>query len=154
MLYLTVKSLHILSVVIFLGNVITGVLWKFHGDRGDARSRAQALDGIITTDRWFTMPGVVLIIITGIVLALLGNIPLLSTRWVLWSIILFGVSGLAFSFFVAPLQKKLRALAQAGINGAFDAAEYARLSRSWEIWGGVATLTPLAALFLMVIKPV
>ena len=53
------KSLHIVSVVLFLGNIITGVFWKLHADRtGDLRARAQALDGIIASDRWFTVPGV------------------------------------------------------------------------------------------------
>ena len=48
MLYLALKALHILSVVLFLGNIITGVFWKVHADRtGDLRARAQALDGII-----------------------------------------------------------------------------------------------------------
>lgn len=155
MLYLWLKSLHVVSVVLFLGNITTGIFWKMHADRtGDARARAQALDGIILSDRWFTLPGVVLIIATGVALALIGNIPLLSTKWVGWSLVLFGVSGIAFSVWVAPLQKKLRAVAQAGIAGNFDSAEYARLSRSWDFWGAVATLAPLVALFLMVIKPV
>ena len=61
------KSLHILSVVLFLGNIITGVFWKFHAEsRATCRARAQALDGIIRSDRWFTLPGVLLIIVTGV----------------------------------------------------------------------------------------
>jgi len=39
--YYVLKSLHILSVVLFLGNITTGVFWKFHGDRiGTASARA------------------------------------------------------------------------------------------------------------------
>jgi hypothetical protein len=30
--FLILKSLHIVSVVLFLGNIITGVFWKVHGD--------------------------------------------------------------------------------------------------------------------------
>ena len=52
MLYLALKALHIVSVVLFLGNIITGVFWKVHADlSGDLRARAQALDGIIRSDR-------------------------------------------------------------------------------------------------------
>ena len=92
-MYFVLKSLHILSVVIFLGNIITGVFWKMHGDRvGTATARAQALDGVIHSDRWFTLPGVLAIIITGVVLALTQGYPLLRTKWILWSIILFGIS--------------------------------------------------------------
>jgi uncharacterized membrane protein len=148
------KSLHILSVVLFLGNIITGVFWKFHGDRvGTLASRAQALEGIITSDRWFTNPGVFLIIATGVALALTMGYPIFGTRWILWAIILFGIAGFAFGAFVAPLQKKLLANVRAGMSGVWNENEYAGLSRKWEIWGAVATLAPVIALFLMVMKP-
>jgi len=154
-MYFVLKSLHILSVVIFLGNIITGVFWKMHGDRvGTATARAQALDGVIHSDRWFTLPGVLAIIITGVVLALTQGYPLLRTKWILWSIILFGISGVVFQFFVAQLQKRLHDIARAAIGGNFDGAEYGRLSKQWLLWGVVATLAPVGALFLMVTKPV
>jgi len=153
--YLLLKSLHVLSVVLFLGNIITGVFWKFHADRtGTLPARAQAIDGIIHSDRWFTMPGVFAIIITGVWMALNAHLPLLGTKWIAWSLLLFGISGVAFSVFVAPLQKKLLANVRAGIAGNWDQAAYNKLSRSWEIWGAVATLAPIIALFLMVTKPV
>jgi len=132
--YLILKSLHVLSVVLFLGNIITGVFWKFHGDRtGTLPARAQALEGIIRSDRWFTMPGVTVIIVTGLWMAIGAHLPLLGTRWILWGIILFGISGVCFGAFVGPLQKKLLANLRAGIAGPWDRAEYQRLSRSWEV---------------------
>jgi uncharacterized membrane protein len=153
-LYFLLKSLHVASVVLFLGNIITGVFWKFHADRlGELRARAQALDGIIASDRWFTVPGVVLIIATGVAMALQMGYPLLSTKWIGWSLVLFGISGAAFSIFVAPLQKKLLANVRAGIAGNWNEAEYETLSRSWKIWGAVATGAPVGALLLMVFKP-
>lgn len=158
MLYLLLKSVHVLAVVLFLGNVITGIFWKAHGDRlsermgGDLRARAQALDGIIRADRIFTAPGVLVIIATGVALVFVGNLSFL-TPWVLWSLVLFGIAGAVFGLRVGPLQKKLSANAHAGLGGQWDAAEYQALSRSWRFWGWVATGTPLAALFLMVLKP-
>jgi uncharacterized membrane protein len=155
MQYFVLKSLHILSVVLFLGNIITGVFWKMHGDRlGTTTARAQALEGVIHSDRWFTLPGVIAIIVTGVMLALTLHLPILATRWILWSLVLFGISGLAFQFFVAPLQKKLLAIARAGVSGNWNAGEYDRLSMQWQLWGAVATLAPVCALVLMVTKPV
>jgi uncharacterized membrane protein len=154
MLYLAIKALHIVSVVLFLGNIITGVFWKVQADlTGDLRARAQALDGIIKSDRWFTVPGVLLIITTGVTLAVMAGFPLLRTFWIVWSLVLFGISGAAFSIFVAPLQKKLLANARAGITGHWNQAEYDALSKSWTLWGTIATAAPLVALFLMVMKP-
>lgn len=154
MLYLALKALHIVSVVLFLGNIITGVFWKVHADlTGDLRARAQALDGIIKSDRVFTVPGVFLIIATGVGLALMAGYPMLRTSWILWSLVLFGISGLAFGIAVGPLQKKLLSNARAGLAGSWNQAEYDKLSRSWAIWGTVATAAPLVAVFLMVMKP-
>ena len=154
-MYLALKVLHILAVVLFLGNIITGLFWKAHGDRtADPRIIAHTLDGIIRSDRWFTLPGVVLIVVFGVAAALVGHLPLLRTHWISISILLFTVSGLAFGLQVAPLQVRLRALAMTAVTGGtWDAELYHRLSRRWEIWGAVAILTPLAALVLMIFKP-
>lgn len=153
-MYLAMKSLHILAVVLFLGNIITGVFWKDHADRsGDPRIMAHTLDGIIRSDRLFTVPGVVLIIVFGVAAAILGHFPILGTDWILYSIILFVISGGAFMFKVVPLQRLLRTVAQAGIQtGKLDEQVYRRLTIQWNVWGGVASLTPIAALVLMVIK--
>lgn len=154
-MYLMMKTLHVLAVVVFLGNIITGVFWKVHGDRtADPRIIAHTLDGIIRSDRWFTIPGVVLIIVFGVGAAVIGGLPILGTGWIWQSIALFAISGLAFMLQVAPLQRRLRAVAAAGLNGgSWDQAEYRRLSRRWDFWGAIALLTPLAALALMIHKP-
>jgi uncharacterized membrane protein len=154
LLYLGLKALHIFSVVLFLGNIITGVFWKVHADRtADLRARAQALDGIIQADRWFTVPGVLLIVATGVSMALLAHFPMLTTLWIAASLALFGVSGLAFGIAVGPLQKRLLANVRAGLSGHWDETQYNELSRSWALWGFVATAAPVVALFLMVLKP-
>jgi uncharacterized membrane protein len=86
--YLAMKTLHILAVVLFLGNIITGLFWKAHGDRtADPRIIAHTLEGIIRSDRWFTIPGVLLIVGFGVAAALLGRLPILGTGWIWQSIV-------------------------------------------------------------------
>jgi uncharacterized membrane protein len=154
MLYLALKALHVVSVVLFLGNIITGAFWKLHADRsGELRVREQAILGLIRSDSLFTVPGVLLIIATGVVLALIAHLPLLRTFWIGWSLALFGISGLAFAFKVGPLQKKLLINTRAGLAGSWNEGEYDALSKSWGVWGTIATAAPLVALFLMVMKP-
>ena len=99
------------------------------------------------------MPGVFLIIGTGVWMALDARLPMLRTPWILWSLVLFGISGALFGARVAPLQKKMLANVRAGIPGQWNEAEYHSLSRSWQLWGIIATGTPVIALFLMVLKP-
>ncbi|MBA2564667.1 MAG: DUF2269 domain-containing protein [Gemmatimonadetes bacterium] len=153
--YLWLKVAHLIAVVLFLGNITTGLFWKAHADRsGDPRIIAHTLEGIIRSDRWFTVPGVLAILAGGFGAAATGGFPILGTGWILWSIVLFSISGLAFGFRVVPLQNRMAALARAGSDpGGFDHPTYQAWSRSWEIWGGIALLAPFAALGLMVLKP-
>jgi uncharacterized membrane protein len=154
-MYLALKLLHVAAVVLFLGNITTGLFWKAHGDRTrNPVIIAHTLDGIIRSDRWFTIPGVVVIIAGGVAAALVGGLPLLRTGWIAVSIVLFAISGLAFVLRVAPLQQHLLGLAQAtGEPGRFDWEAYRKLSRSWKRWGELALLTPVAAFVIMVLKP-
>ncbi|MGB8337553.1 MAG: DUF2269 family protein [Burkholderiales bacterium] len=154
-MYLLIKLLHIIAVVAFLGNISTGLFWHAHTARTrDPKLLAHTMDGIIRSDRLFTIPGVIVIILSGVGAAMLGGFPLLRTGWILWTLILFSISGLVFMFRVAPLQRDLRAIAEsASQSGKFDYAPYHAVAIRWEIWGAVALLTPLIGLALMVIKP-
>ena len=154
-MYLALKSLHILAVILFLGNTITGAFWKAHGDRsGDPKIMAHTLEGIMRSDRIFTIPGVIMILVFGFAAAGIAHYPIFHTGWIWMSLILFGISGLSYTQGVVPVQIKLRNLAREGAaSGSFDKAEYARLSSRWNFWGLVAIVAPLVALVLMVSKP-
>jgi uncharacterized membrane protein len=153
-LYLSLKSLHVLGVVVFLGNILTGVFWKAHADRsGDLAVRAQVLTGIIRSDRLFTLPTVALILGTGAGAAWMVGMPIFGTFWIAAGLGLFLLAGMIFSMRVGPLQKKLLANVEAGIRGDWDRAAYADLSRRWLAWGWAAIGAPLIVVFLMVFKP-
>lgn len=154
-MYPVFKLIHIVAVILFLGNIVTGLFWKRHADRtNDPRIMANAFDGIIRSDRWFTIPGTIAIVAAGLGTAIVGQIPILRTGWIFWAIVLFTISGLIFGFRVAPLQVKLAALARLGAEtGQFDRVRYHAWSRVWEFWGLVALVTPALAVVLMVIKP-
>lgn len=154
-MYSMLKLLHIAAVVIFLGNIITGLFWHAHAARTrDAKLLAHTMAGIIRSDRIFTVPGVVVIIVTGVAAAIQGQMPLLRTGWIFWTLMLFACSGIVFGLRVAPLQRQLRDFAEEGATSlAFDYARYRAIAIRWELWGGLALLTPLAGLVLMVLKP-
>src|SRR5579862_9894649 len=97
-MYLALKTVHILAVVAFLGNISVGLFWKRFADRtGDAAIVAHTLRGIIAADRLITIPSIVVIVLAGVALAIAAGIPILGTGWVLWAIVLFGISGIAFA---------------------------------------------------------
>jgi uncharacterized membrane protein len=154
-MYLLIKLLHIAAVIAFLGNITTGLFWHAHAARSrDPRLLAHTMNGIIRSDRLFTVPGVIVIIATGIAAAVYGNLPLLHTGWILWTLVLFTASGLIFTLRVAPLQRRLQSIAAAASEtDRFDIERYHQLAVRWEIWGAAALVTPLAGLALMVLKP-
>ena len=98
-MYRLFKLLHVTAVIAFLGNITTGLFWHAHAARTrDPKLLAHTMDGIIRSDRLFTVPGVIVIILTGVAAAMHGNFPILRTGWILWTLILFTVSGLIFMF--------------------------------------------------------
>src|SRR6187397_1286256 len=106
--YSYLKLIHILAVMIFLGNIITGLFWMHIAVKTkDLKIIIFTIKGIRDADRYFTIPGVIVITTFGLLAAIFGHYPILRTGWIFWSIIMFSISGLSFMIKVAPLQKKI-----------------------------------------------
>jgi uncharacterized membrane protein len=145
------KLLHIIGVILFLGNITIGVFWMRIAVRtADVKILAHTLKGIIASDMFFTIPGVIIIAATGFMTAMVGQYPIMKTGWIVWPMTLFVVSGIVFMFFIAPLQKKMYALISSTEN--YDQSKFNTLYLSWNIWGAVALLLPIAAMVMMVLK--
>ncbi len=154
MAYLIWKLVHVVSAILFVGNITVGVFWAVNALRSnDYALIGRTFEGIIRADRLFTGPGAVGLLVSGIVAALSGDLSILGTGWILWGIVLFVISGAAFGMRVAPLQRELVRLAgEAERDSDKQAAFHARY-RSWQVWGSIALLAPLIAVALMVLKP-
>lgn len=151
--YALLKLVHIVAVIIFLGNIITGLFWMRLANRTkDLSIISFTMRGIIASDRWFTLPGVIIITAGGFSAAIAGGLPLLRTGWICWSIVLFSVSGIIFTAKLAPLQKRIVQLTRNTEDKKFNQDLYHATLKQWEIWGLIALLTPLAALVMMVLK--
>ncbi len=152
-LYAFLKLVHIAAVIMFLGNIVTGLFWMRQAHKtGHLPVISFTMKSIITSDRWFTIPGVFIITIGGFSAAIQGGIPLLRTGWIFWPIVLFSLSGLAFAWKVVPLQRKIFLLTTVPDPGKFDQALYHSYFKQWGSWGLVALLTPLTAMVMMVLK--
>ena len=148
------KLIHLIAVMIFLGNIITGLFWMaFAVKTKDLSIIRHSMMVIIKLDRYFTIPGVIIITAGGIMAAIYGHFPILRTGWIFWSIILFLISGLAFAFKVAPLQNKIYNLTiLKGSSTDFDWVNFGKVYLAWDIWGLIALITPLAAFVIMTLK--
>lgn len=143
------KSLHILGACLFLGNIIVSAFWKVLADRTGNYSVIRFATRLVNvTDSVFTGLGATLLLVTGHLLA--GNYGgILSNDWILWSYVLFGVSGAIWIAVLLPIQFKQAKMLRMSPTEEIP-WEYYRLARLWSLAGILATLVPLPAVYLMV----
>jgi uncharacterized membrane protein len=154
MLYIVCKFLHLLGVVLLLGNVTVSAVWKVFADRsGHARTVAHAQRMVTGTDWAFTGGGILLIIGGGYGMAALAGLDLLRVRWLFWGQVLFLLSGGLWLFMLVPLQIRQAQQARRFDDGTIIPDTYWRLARRWLLWGVIATVPLVVALLLMVAKP-
>ena len=153
--YLLLKSLHLLGVILFLGNIIITGWWKVMADRTrDKVVIAFAQRQVTLTDYIFTLGGAVLVLVTGLSNASTYGVDYLSIKWLLWGYGLFVASGIIWVVILIPLQIKLATLARQFAEDEPIPELYWKLGRLWLIFGILATLLPLINLYWMVFKPV
>ncbi|MBM3544527.1 MAG: DUF2269 domain-containing protein [Alphaproteobacteria bacterium] len=152
--YLAFKIVHILGVVLFLGNIIVTGVWKVLADRtNDPRTIAYAQTLVTLTDWIFTAGGVVLILIGAYGMVWVAGLNPLGPAWLIWGQSLFIASGIIWVAILIPTQIAQAREARAFADGGPIPETYWRQSRRWVIWGTIATLLPLANLYFMVVKP-
>jgi uncharacterized membrane protein len=151
--YLLLKLVHVIAVIIFIGNITLGLFWMRQANKtGNFSIISFTMKGIISSDKWFTIPGVVIITAAGISAAMRAGLPLLRTGWIFWSLVLFSISGIIFSVRLAPLQRKILHMTENNSTKEINDDAYKSHLRQWETWGLLALVTPVAAMVMMVLK--
>ena len=153
-MYAMFKTLHIIGVVVLLGNVTITAFWKVLADRtSDARLIAHAQHGVTVADWIFTLAGIVLILIGGYGAAGVAGLPIAGPKWLVIGEVLFAVSGLIWLAILVPIQIRQARVARSLAPDADLPLQYRRDSRSWLVWGVVATVPLVAAVYVMAAKP-
>ncbi len=148
------KLFHVLAVVLFLGNLVTGLFWASHADRSrDPSVIAHTFDGIRRADRWFTLPGALALLVGGIAAAMRLDVAIFGTGWIVWAIGLLGIGLVVLTTVRAGLQRDLVELAVAGDAEHLAWKEYELLYRYWWMASLVGIAAPLLAVVLMVFRP-
>ena len=153
-MFLLLRLLHLLGVIVFVGNIVTAALWKVRADAsGDLHAMAYAQRGVMFADYVFTAPGAALILVTGLWLADLSDRNIWQTGWLFTALILLIVTLLIWLMELLPVQRRLIRLADEAVRtGQLDAV-FKSLTLRWTIFGILATLLPLVNVYLMVFKP-
>lgn len=152
--YTAFKIVHMLGIVLFLGNIIVTGVWKVAADRTKNPQVIAFAQRLVTLTDWvFTVGGVILILIGGNGMAFVAGYGLTSTSWLVWGQALFAASGAIWLAILIPVQIWQARIARRFENGTEIPPLYWRLNRQWYIWGTLATVIPLANLYVMVAKP-
>lgn len=144
---------HVFGAVVFLGNIITAAFWKYRADSGrNPVVIRHTVKNVMLADFLFTLPGILLLIISGNIMAAKSGIPMDGLNWLTLSLILFIITGVLWLAVLIPLQRAMvRHSADCVKSGGVSTA-YSRASRRWMIFGNIATLLPVVILYLMVAK--
>lgn len=154
MLYDALKAVHVVGVVILVGNVTVTAFWKVFADRTADPGVVAFGQRLVTLTDWiFTVGGIVLIVGGGYGAALVAGLDLFGPAWLTWGQGLFALSGCLWLGILVPAQIRLARQARAFTAGEPIPEAYWRLCRRWLTWGIIATVPLVAAVVVMIVKP-
>jgi uncharacterized membrane protein len=146
--YNLLKFVHILLAIVAVGFNASYGIWLARAGR-EPDHLGHVLRGIKTLDDRFANPAYVLLLVTGIATALVGNIPL-ETFWIaasigLWVVLLV----VGFGVYTPTLRRQI-ALVE---SGDAHSPDYRSLARRGMLTGGLLALIVVVIIFMMVTKP-
>lgn len=152
MLYLILKSVHVLGAVLFLGTGLGSAWYKLRAARSkDVGVIAWCDAEIVFADWVFTVPSGLLMPISGLWLVQLWAVPL-STPWIWQSLAGYALAGLTW-LPAAVLQIRMRGLsAKARDEGTELPPQWYAMQRIWAGLGVPSFGVTLAVVWMMVSK--
>jgi uncharacterized membrane protein len=144
-LYPYFKWLHILGAIAALGANFTYPIW-LRLARKEPSSTRFTLHGIEAVEK-IANAGYAILLLTGVAMVLLANIPW-TTPWLLSALVLLAIVIFVVAAFYVPAQKKQQALVDKPTSAEYLAAED-RAAR----FGVLVILLVVAIEFLMTVKP-
>ncbi|MCE1243512.1 DUF2269 domain-containing protein [Oryzomicrobium sp.] len=152
MTYLSLKTLHILSMVLLFGTGLGSAFYKWMADRsGNVPHIAITNRHVVLADWIFTTPTVLFQPISGLWMVHLLGIPL-TTPWIATSLSLYFLAGACW-LPVVWLQIRMQKIANDAVTQATELpAIYWQLARQW-FWLGVpAFISMVVVVGLMAFK--
>jgi uncharacterized membrane protein len=152
MTYLTLKYVHLLSMVLLFGTGLGSAFYKWMADRSRNVTHIAIVNKHVVLADWlFTTPTVLIQPVTGIWMLYLIHIPL-TTSWVIISLVLYAIAGLCW-LPVVWLQIRMQKLAQLAVEQQTDLdSQYWRYARIWFYLGIPAFTAMVLIVLLMVMK--
>ena len=154
MIFLSIKTLHIVSAFLLFGTGLGSAFYKFMADRnvksgGNLEYLVMTNKNVVLADWLFTTPTVIIQPVTGIIMANMMNLPL-TTPWIMLSLILYGIAGLCW-LPVVVLQIRMREISKQALrDGTVLPEQYHRYARWW-FWLGVPAFMAISLVILLMV---
>jgi len=152
MTYLILKYFHIISAILLFGTGLGSAFYKWMADRnGNITNIAITNKNVVIADWLFTTPTVIFQPISGIWMASIIGLPL-TTPWVMYSLILYGIAGVCW-LPVVYLQIKMQKIAEVAMKTETELPEqYWRYTKIWFALGIPAFIAMVLVVLLMTLK--
>lgn len=154
-MYLTLKTLHIVSSTILFGTGIGTAFFMWMVNRsGNRQAMAVVTRHVIKADLFFTTPSVIVQPLSGLALMDLAGFPMqfAPLNWLGLSLLLYTVAGACW-LPVLWLQWKMHRLAAFAPDEPELPPTYWRCERAWTLLGVPAFASLAVVFWLMVAKP-
>jgi uncharacterized membrane protein len=148
--YLSLKAVHMLSMVLLFGTGLGSAWYKWMADRsGNVKHIAATNRQVVLADWLFTTPTILIQPVTGFGMLMLLDLPV-ATPWVAWSIVLYLVAGACW-LPVVWLQIKMRRLSEtASLNNSELSMQYWSYARWW-FWLGVPAFSAMVLIVVLMV---
>ncbi len=147
-IYIALKFVHVLLAIVAVGFNASYGIWLSRAAR-EPDHELHVLRGIKILDDRFANPAYGLLLITGLAMVVVGNIPL-TTFWIAAALVLWFVAiNIGLFLYTPALRQQIHVLETAGA----DSAEFKRLSQRATVVGIATFVVVMLILYLMVFKP-
>ena len=149
--------LHIAGAVVFLGNIIVTGAWMLMAERTrNVNVIHFSAKAVIRADLLFTLPGVILVLMNGLVMVFDrwgGRDAIYQLSWISVALALFTASGVIWVALLIPAQHRMVVCSDPLVHADSLPSEFSSALHRWYLWGAIAIALPLCSLYLMVTKP-
>lgn len=145
------KIIHLLAAVILLGNLLMAPFWRHRlASLGDLQVRAQANRTVRLADVAFTLPGWILVLVTGLILAIRGGFSSYG-GWLHLSLTLFVGWVVLWHVLVLRARKAMLTASNAALDSGQATDDLTRYERQWARWSYLSALLVIVILVFMVL---
>lgn len=149
-----VKALHVLGLAVFFGSILGHVTAGFvPAAQDDPQTALVVRQGIDVATTWLTLPGLVLLLVTGVAMIVLGRLPVLRTRWLALHAVIGLLIVLNGVFVLYPTGQDLLAATTQVAAGALPMEGLAAGKAREAAFGATNVALSLVMVFIAVFKP-